>query len=120
MLFQDEEEGEELKTRRSFILQQLVPVWQASERKSELLTAMSCQACLPGNERFTGSSHFTGKCVEKSPELKAQHDLLGNLGITLLMLVGSTSTEMNGSQLLQAAAQCQDIFQYADLIYLPG
>lgn len=42
MLFQDEEEGEELKTRRSFILQQLVPVWQASERKSELLTAMSC------------------------------------------------------------------------------
>lgn len=42
MLFQDEEEGEELKIWRSFILQQLVPVWQASEGKSELLTAMSC------------------------------------------------------------------------------
>lgn len=53
---------------------------------------------------FPGSSYLIGKSELKSLELKSQHDLQGNLGITFLMHVGSTSTEMNGSQLLQAAA----------------
>lgn len=36
------------------------------------------------------------------------------------MRVGSTSAETNGSQLLRAAAEHWNIFQYADLIYVPG
>lgn len=69
-----------------------------------LLTARLCYVYLQGKESFPGSSHFIGKCEVKSPEPKAQHDLRSNLGITLPMRVGSTYTEMNVSQLLQAAA----------------
>ena len=80
------------------------------------LSSASCLACQCGEVRVTycpavlrlftrqrKPPDLIGKCEVKSPEPKAQHDLRGNPGITLPMRVGSTSTEMNGSQLLQAA-----------------
>lgn len=85
MLFQMDEEGEELKMWRSFILLQLVPIWQANMGKPLLLTALSCKACLPGKEDLLAIHTSLENKYKKSCELKAQHDLLGNLGITLLM-----------------------------------